>query len=185
MNADYLEIKSEFIQHYGTKGQKKGIRRFQSYEVAPTQSGMVGQEVGEAAAQSRRVMTKEQESRVKSLYGKGGVKRVNEALDRGESYQGALHTEAVKRQHREAVKNEVKAQAKIVTAAAVTGAAYVAMADINKNMESTRYDVKEAAKLSYGMFKTNPKKYLAKFGLTTSLAIAFGEINRSKRKLSR
>lgn len=184
MNADYLEIKSEFIQHYGTKGQKKGIRRFQSYEVAPTQSGMVGQEVGEAAAQSRRVMTKEQESRVKSLYGKGGLKRVNEALDRGESYQGALHTEAVKRQHREEVKNEVKAQAKIVSAAVVTGAAYVAMTDINKSMESTKYDVKEAAKLSYDMFKTSPKKYLTKFGLATSLLIGFGEINRAKHKLN-
>ena len=184
MNADYLEIKSEFIQHYGTKGQKKGIRRFQSYEVAPTQSGMVGQEVGEAAAQSRRVMTKEQESRVKSLYGKGGVKRVNEALDRGESYQGALHTEAVKRQHREAVKNEVKAQAKIASASVVAGAGLVAMTDIMESMKYTDGNVKKAAKLSYDMFKASPKKYLAKMGLATAVSMGFGEINRAKHKLN-
>lgn len=55
MNADYLEIRQAYLSHYKTKGAKKGIRRFQSYEVAPNPSGYVGQEVGEAAAQSRRV----------------------------------------------------------------------------------------------------------------------------------
>jgi len=185
MNADYLEIKSEFIQHYGTKGQKKGIRRFQSYEVAPTQSGMVGQEVGEAAAQSRRVMTKEQESRVKSLYGKGGLKRVNEALDRGESYQGALHTEAVKRQHREAVKNEVKAHAKITSAALIAGIGSVAVADIMDSRKYTGGDTKRAARVSYEMFRSDPKKYLAKVGLATAVGVGLGEINRARHKLSR
>lgn len=55
MNADYLEIRRAYLAHYKTKGAKKGIRRFQSYEVAPNPSGYVSQEVGEAAAQSRRV----------------------------------------------------------------------------------------------------------------------------------
>lgn len=45
MNADYLEIRQAYIAHYKTKGAKKGIRRFQSYEVAPNPSGYVGQEV--------------------------------------------------------------------------------------------------------------------------------------------
>lgn len=49
MNADYLEIRQAYLAHYKTKGAKKGIRRFQSYEVAPNPSGYVGQEVGEAA----------------------------------------------------------------------------------------------------------------------------------------
>ena len=52
---DYLEIRSAYLAHYKTKGAKKGIRRFQSYEVAPNPSGYVGQEVGEAAKQSQRV----------------------------------------------------------------------------------------------------------------------------------
>lgn len=47
-NANYLE-------HWGILGQKKGRRRFQSYAVAPTRSGMVGEEVGEAAQQRIRL----------------------------------------------------------------------------------------------------------------------------------
>lgn len=80
MNADYLEIRQAYLAHYKTKGAKKGIRRFQSYEVAPNPSGYVGQEVGEAAAQSRRVGDddngeeskdpKKQIENLKSSYGK-------------------------------------------------------------------------------------------------------------------
>lgn len=55
MNADYLEIRQAYICHFKTKGAKNGIRRFQSYEVAPNPSGFVGQEVGEAAKQAQRV----------------------------------------------------------------------------------------------------------------------------------
>lgn len=42
------------LAHFGITGQKKGLRRFQSYQTAPTRSGMVGQEVGEAAEQAQR-----------------------------------------------------------------------------------------------------------------------------------
>lgn len=44
-----------YLAHYGIKGQKKGLRRFQSYRVAPTRSGREGREVGEAYEQSERV----------------------------------------------------------------------------------------------------------------------------------
>lgn len=47
--------KANYLAHFGTKGQKHGLRRHQSYETAPTRSGMVGQEVGEAARQSERL----------------------------------------------------------------------------------------------------------------------------------
>lgn len=43
------ETEGDYIAHFGIKGQKWGLRRFQSYLTAPTRSGMVGQEVGEAA----------------------------------------------------------------------------------------------------------------------------------------
>ena len=46
---------ASYLAHFGTKGQKHGLRRHQSYETAPTRSGMVGQEVGEAARQSERL----------------------------------------------------------------------------------------------------------------------------------
>lgn len=62
MNADYLEIRQAYLAHYKTKGAKNGIRRFQSYEVAPNPSGFVGQEVGEAAKQRSRVSRKEMNS---------------------------------------------------------------------------------------------------------------------------
>lgn len=62
MNADYLEIRQAYLAHYKTKGAKNGIRRFQSYEVAPNPSGFVGQEVGEAAKQRGRVSRKEMNS---------------------------------------------------------------------------------------------------------------------------
>lgn len=62
MNADYLEIRQAYLAHYKTKGAKNGIRRFQSYEVAPNPSGFVGQEVGEAAKQRNRVSRKEMNS---------------------------------------------------------------------------------------------------------------------------
>lgn len=44
-----------YLAHFGTKGQKWGLRKQQSYQVAPTRSGMVGQEVGEAAKQANRL----------------------------------------------------------------------------------------------------------------------------------
>lgn len=52
MNA--VEYYQDYIAHFGIKGQTKGLRRYQSYETAPTRSGMVGQEVGEAAKQRSR-----------------------------------------------------------------------------------------------------------------------------------
>lgn len=57
---DYLTVRSVYLAHFGVTGQKKGIRRHQSYTTAPTRSGMVGQEIGEAAAQATRLSKKEE-----------------------------------------------------------------------------------------------------------------------------
>lgn len=43
-----------YLVRSGVKGQRKGHRNYQSYEVKPTRSGMVGEEHGEAKAQSDR-----------------------------------------------------------------------------------------------------------------------------------
>lgn len=59
MNADYLEIRQAYIAHFGIKGQKWGQRNHQSYIVAPTRSGMVGTELGEAAKQRGRMTDSE------------------------------------------------------------------------------------------------------------------------------
>ena len=59
---DYLAFKQSFLAHYGTKGQKWGQRNYQSYIVAPTRSGMVGTELGEAAKQRDRITESRQHS---------------------------------------------------------------------------------------------------------------------------
>lgn len=60
MQTDFLAIRGSYLEHYKTKGAKNGVRRFQSYEVAPNPSGFTGQEVGEAAEQRQRLSRKEQ-----------------------------------------------------------------------------------------------------------------------------
>lgn len=49
-----------YLAHFGTKGQRWGLRKQQSYQVAPTRSGMIGQEVGEAAKQAARLIDKQE-----------------------------------------------------------------------------------------------------------------------------
>lgn len=44
MHADYLQIRQAYLAHFGTKGQRWGHRYHQSYDTAPTRSGMVGVE---------------------------------------------------------------------------------------------------------------------------------------------
>lgn len=62
---DAVEYYQDYIAHFGVPGQKKGIRNFQSYETAPTRSGMVGEERGEAAKQAER-LTKEEKQEAKA-----------------------------------------------------------------------------------------------------------------------
>ena len=57
---DAVEYYQDYIAHFGTKGQEWGKRHFQSYETAPTRSGMVGQELGEAAKQRSRKEEKQE-----------------------------------------------------------------------------------------------------------------------------
>lgn len=47
--------KANYLAHFKTKGAKNGIRRFQSYMVAPNPSGATGVEIGEAAEQRARI----------------------------------------------------------------------------------------------------------------------------------
>lgn len=65
---------ANYLAHYKHKGSKNGIRRHQSYMVAPTRSGMVGQEIGEAAKQRERIES-EKERKKASL--RGDIDAVN------------------------------------------------------------------------------------------------------------
>lgn len=84
---DAVEYYQDYIAHFGTKGQTWGLRRYQSYETAPTRSGMVGQEVGEASKQSARLekfrgkLTKESDKWYDAVM-TGASKRYNRASGR-------------------------------------------------------------------------------------------------------
>ena len=71
-NAQHSNMSTnDYIAHFGVTGQKKGLRRFQSYETAPTRSGMVGEEVGEAAKQAARLAKQEEkDNKIKSKWEK-------------------------------------------------------------------------------------------------------------------
>lgn len=77
---DAVEYYQNYIAHFGTKGQTWGLRRYQSYDTAPTRSGMVGQEVGEAAKQRSK---KEERAEAKAeRYRTKQYKQINEHYDR-------------------------------------------------------------------------------------------------------
>lgn len=83
---DAVEYYQNYIAHFGTKGQTWGLRRFQSYETAPTRSGMVGQEVGQAAKQAQR-LTKEEKQEVKAeKYRIKQYEQINKHYDRKNAY---------------------------------------------------------------------------------------------------
>lgn len=65
---DYLELHESYLAHFKTKGAKNGLRRYQSYVVAPTKSGMVGEEVGEAAKQRARLDKKDYKQARREVY---------------------------------------------------------------------------------------------------------------------
>lgn len=61
-----MNSKRNYLAHTGVKGQKHGVRNYQSYETAPTRSGMVGEERGEAAKQrERKRLSKEEKKEAK------------------------------------------------------------------------------------------------------------------------
>ena len=115
---DYNEIRAH-LAHFGITGQKKGLRRFQFYAVAPTQSGMVGQEVGEAAKQRGRLGKKVKDAAKKT------VKNIK---------YGYKHP---------MVGNKIKTARKSATEAATVGVKGASLIDkINKHVDKGDYSLK-------------------------------------------
>lgn len=86
-NAEHSSMSAnEYIAHFGVTGQKKGLRRFQSYETAPTRSGMVGEEVGEAAKQAARLAKQEEKD---NKYKDRLIKESDKYYSRAESWHEA------------------------------------------------------------------------------------------------
>ena len=103
------------IYHYGIKGMKWGVRRYQNKDGSLTTAG------------KRRYAdnySSQQQKRDEKIYGKGAVKRINKRMLKGESIQSARHNEVIRNQR----KDSGKAIAKTTTKAAfiIGGAAAVA-----------------------------------------------------------
>lgn len=86
---DAVEYYQDYIAHFGTKGQSWGLRRYQSYETAPTRSGMVGQEVGEAAKQSERLTKEEKQEAKAEKWRQKEIKKVDKIYEQDEKYAEA------------------------------------------------------------------------------------------------
>jgi len=90
---------SEYLIHYGVKGQKWGRRNWQNYDGSYTAAGRQHYGIGErriARSNINKNYSVKQRNRDRSLYGKGGVKRINRSMNKGNSISGARSQEATR-----------------------------------------------------------------------------------------
>jgi len=73
------------LQHYGVKGMKWGVRRYQNKNGTTTS-------VGKQRRKAENYSTK-QRIRDRKIYGKGAESRINKRMLKGESIQSARHNE--------------------------------------------------------------------------------------------
>ena len=76
---------SEYLIHYGVKGQKWGRRNWQNYDGSYTAAGRQHYGIGErriARSNINKNYSVQQRNRDRSLYGKGGAKRTSQAMAR-------------------------------------------------------------------------------------------------------
>ena len=87
------------LQHYGIKGQKWGRRNWQNYDGSYTVAGRQHYGIGnkrKARSYQNKNYSVKQRSRDLSIYGRGGVKRINRSMNRGNSISGARSQEATR-----------------------------------------------------------------------------------------
>ena len=90
---------SEYLIHYGVKGQKWGRRNWQNYDGSYTVAGRQHYGIGErrkAGSYQNKNYSVKQRSRDLSIYGRGGVKRINRSMNKGNSISGARSQEATR-----------------------------------------------------------------------------------------
>jgi hypothetical protein len=66
-------ISEDELQHHGIKGQKWGVRRFQSYDVVPRKSGKSGDFVGMKKYDSRKLKAESDEFMKSHQYSQNGI----------------------------------------------------------------------------------------------------------------
>ncbi len=111
------------LYHYGIKGQRWGIRRYQNEDGTLTPEGKKRYlnpdgSYNDLAVKELKVQagnySKQQRIRDKKLYGKGAEKRINERMAKGESVQSARHDEVIRKERNTKIKNSVTSTAKQV-----------------------------------------------------------------------
>lgn len=106
---------NEELEHFGIKGMKWGIRRFQNEDGTLTPAGK--QRYADNYSSQQRI-------RDKKLYGEGAVRRINKRMLKGESIQSARHDEVIRKDRIDKTKKVGKSFAK--GALVIGGAAAVA-----------------------------------------------------------
>ncbi len=111
------------LYHYGIKGQRWGVRRYQNEDGTLTPEGKKRYlnpdgSYNDLAVKELKIQagnySKQQRIRDKKLYGKGAEKRINERMAKGESVQSARHDEVIRKERNTKIKNSVTSTAKQV-----------------------------------------------------------------------
>lgn len=80
-------MSNDHLQHYGIPGQKWGVRRYQNADGSLTNAGR---------NRYNENYSEEQRSRDKRVYGRGGVRRINRDMNRGNGISSARSREAAR-----------------------------------------------------------------------------------------
>ena len=97
----WMKLNNNYLCHYGIKGQKWGVRRFQNADGSYTAAGKKRRQTAADIYGEGRHTTAEQynrQNRDKTRFGKKGYERIRTKLDKGKSYEAAVRAENGRRQ---------------------------------------------------------------------------------------
>ena len=97
-------MNNEELYHFGVKGMKWGVRRFQNKDGSYTNAGK--------KRRANENYSDKQRKHDRTFYGKGGERRINKKMNEGHGVQSARHYEVERKERNEKRKAAVKRVAK-------------------------------------------------------------------------